>query len=428
MCVLLASTIFLCFKQFKNNNWNRCISSDGKGYYAYLPAIFIYHDLQYNFVNSYESKYYLPENKVNFTIDYNSKKVNKYWLGTALLMSPFFLIAHFVSTILSLPNDGYSFIYQAMVAFAAVFYTLLGLFFIRKLLLLYYVKEIEILITLFALVFATNLFYYTVAEPSMSHVYSFFVISSFVFWTKKFYQTFKEKCFIYAIVSLAIIILIRPSNGLIVFSIPFLAGDIQNFKKSFIALKLLRLLPWFGLALLMIFLQLFYYKISVGNYIVYSYGSEKFNFLNPHLFEFLFSYRRGLFIYAPVLFLSILGFKFLYKISTFQTMALALFLFIVIYILSSWWMWYYGGGFGMRPMIDFYVFFAILLASFLKANFENKLFKFLSLISLIICVLLAQIQTYQRVNFILPWDGINKEIYWKIFLKTDSSYIGKYSS
>jgi len=185
MSVLLASTIFLCFKQFKNSNWNRCISSDGKGYYAYLPAVFIYHDLQFNFVDDYEKKYYQPENKVKFTIDYNHKKVNKYWLGTAVLMSPFFAVAHTLTTLSNLPNDGYSFIYQAMIAIAASFYLLLGLYFMRKLLLLYHCKEIEIFISLFAIVFATNLFYYTVAEPSMSHVYSFFVVSAFVYFSKK---------------------------------------------------------------------------------------------------------------------------------------------------------------------------------------------------------------------------------------------------
>jgi len=68
ICVIIACTIFLCFKQLKDNNWNRCISSDGKGYYAYLPAIFIYHDLQFQFVEQYETKYYNEENKVDLIV------------------------------------------------------------------------------------------------------------------------------------------------------------------------------------------------------------------------------------------------------------------------------------------------------------------------------------------------------------------------
>ena len=33
-----------------DGRWSRIVTSDGNGYYAYLPAIFIYHDLQYNFI------------------------------------------------------------------------------------------------------------------------------------------------------------------------------------------------------------------------------------------------------------------------------------------------------------------------------------------------------------------------------------------
>ena len=91
-------------------------------------------------------------------------------------------------------------------------------------------------------------------------------------------------------------------------------------------------------------------------------------------------------------------------------------------------MWFYGGGFGMRPVIDFYVFFAILLSLLIKLSFEKKSLKWISTIAIAICIFIAQIQTYQKVNFILPWDGINKEIYWQLFLKTDPAFIGKYNS
>jgi hypothetical protein len=315
-----------------------------------------------------------------------------------------------------------------MIAMAAIFYLLLGLFFIRKLLLLYSCKEIEIFLSLFAIVFATNLFYYTVAEPSMSHVYSFFAVSAFVYFGKQCFQTFNSKYLGYTITSLAIIVLIRPSNGFVIFALPFLASDINNLIKSFQSMRISKLIPALGLALLLVLLQLFYYKTSVDNYFLYSYGYEKFNFLHPHFIDFLFSYRRGMFVYSPLLLLCLLGFIPVFKQSTYQTIALFLFLFLMIFILSSWWMWYYGGGFGMRPVIDFYVFFALLLALFIKYSFEIKWLKTTSTILVAICLYIALIQTYQKVNFIMPWDGINKEIYWKIFLKTDPAFIGKYNS
>lgn len=425
---IFSCTIFLCFKQLKNNNWNRCISSDGKGYYAYLPAIFIYHDLQYKFVDQYEKKYYQPENKVNFTSTINNKKVNKYWVGTALLMSPFFSIAHILAQVLNLPYDGYSFIYQTLIAIGACFYLLIGLFFMRKLLQLFAFKELEIFIALFSIVFATNLFYYTVAEPSMSHVYSMAAISVFAYFLKRFFISKETKYLKQAILLLGVVILIRPSNAIVVFALPFLAGSLNSLKETFKAISFKKLLPIWVIFFLLISLQLIYYKLAIGQFLIYSYGNEKFNFLAPHLFDFIFSYRRGMFVYAPILLLAIFGCIPLLKKSLFQAVSLITFILVIIYILSSWWMWYYGGGFGMRPVIDFFVFFVIPLTFLIQYIIQKRYLKWLGYGVIISCIFLAQIQTYQKVNFILPWDGMNKEIYWKIFLKTDSTYIGKYTN
>jgi len=427
ICVIIACTIFLCFKQLKDNNWNRCISSDGKGYYAYLPAIFIYHDLQFQFVEQYETKYYNEENKVDFTNDINNAQVNKYWMGAAVLMSPFFFLAHGLASLFDFKSDGYSFIYQMMIAVAAVFYLLLGLYFMRKLLLLYFCSDFEIFIASFAIVFATNLFYYTVAEPSISHVYSFASICTFVYFVKKYFNTFNIKCFKIAILLLAVILLIRPSNFIVLLSLPFMAGSFNNFKLSFKNNKLFMIIPSLVIAALILSFQFIYYKQVAGSFFVYSYGIEKFNFFDPHYFDFLFSYRRGVFVYAPILLVALLGFYNMSQKSSFQAKSLGVFLIIVVYILSSWWMWYYGGGFGMRPMIDFYVFFTIPLALLIQRWNKNKWFKMIGLFTITACIIVAQIQTYQKVNFILPWDGINKEIYWKIFLKTNPTYIGKYT-
>lgn len=424
--VFLACVIFLSFKQFKNNNWNRCITSDGKGYYAYLPAVIIYHDLQFEFTELYEAKYYKPENFVKFTNEIEGKNVNKYWIGTALLMSPFFLIAHILAPVFNQVIDGYSFIYQMTIAIAACFYLLLGLFYLRKLLLHYQFKEQVIFVAIFSIVFGTNLFYYTVAEPSMSHVYSFSLICMFAYFAQRYFQTLNSKYLNYLIVVLAFIILIRPTNLLVILSLPFFSQTWSNLKITFSSLKPNKLLPIVLVFVALLSLQAIYYKLAVGSFFVFSYGHEHFNFLHPHVFDFLFSYRRGLFLYAPLLLIASFGLVQIAKKSMFQSITLLLFLVIVIYVLSSWWMWYYGGGFGMRPMIDFFAFFTILLATLIQRFYEFQWTKKLMFTVFGSCIMLSQIQTYQKVNFILPWDGVNKDIYWKIFLKTNKNYIGKY--
>jgi general stress protein CsbA len=82
----------------------------------------------------------------------------------------------------------------------------------------------------------------------------------------------------------------------------------------------------------------------------------------------------------------------------------------------------------MRPMIDYFVFFAFLLSLLIQRIMNSQKGGYVAMLMLMILCVAAQIQTYQKVNFIMPWDGMNKEIYWKIFLKTDKSYIGKYKA
>ena len=55
--------LLVCLWTSANLNWGKdrqkyVIISDGKGYYAYLPAVFIYHDLNFNFLDSIEANYY----------------------------------------------------------------------------------------------------------------------------------------------------------------------------------------------------------------------------------------------------------------------------------------------------------------------------------------------------------------------------------
>jgi hypothetical protein len=49
---------------------------------------------------------------------------------------------------------------------------------------------------------------------------------------KKYFQNFESKYLSYAIICFAIIVLIRPSNAIVIFAIPFLAGDLNSLKKS----------------------------------------------------------------------------------------------------------------------------------------------------------------------------------------------------
>ena len=406
---------------FKKDYKTGVIESDAKGYYAYLPAIFIYHDLNYRFYYKIEREtYYNPNLYFQYLRAHNNCTVNKYYVGTAICLMPFFLVGHAITHFTELPADGYSYYYTLMVHIGALFYLLLALFGLRKLLRTFTFDEKTIAWVLIAFVFGTNLFYYVVTEFAMSHVYSFAAITWFSFTIRKYFINQEHKYLLYSALLLGIITLIRPVNILIVLSLPFLAdnsGQLISAIKNVFTKSRISVVAAMSF-LLIIAIQLIIYKLSTGQFLVYSYKEEGFNFMNPQIWNFLFSYKKGMFVYTPLLLLSLAGFIYLFKNNRYRFYTLLCFLIILIYVFSSWHMWYYGGSFSQRVMVEFYAFFAILLATAiqqLKSLKAKRLFFGLTILLIVFC----QIQTYQYRRMQIHWSDMNKEKYWEVFLRID---------
>lgn len=403
------------------NFWVGIIEADGKGYYAYLPAIFIYDDLNFDFFDEIEKEKYFHE---NLYYDYRSwahgKVINKYYCGTALAELPFFMIAHLTADVFGYEPDGYSKIYPVLISVAALFYLLIGLLFLNKTLKLFNVNEWQKSIVLLAAVFGTNLFYYTVGEPGMSHIFSFAFISMFIYYSKYYFFSFKVKYIPVLAALLGVIVLIRPINVLIVLIWPFAASSFRSLQKGVVLAfqNYLWLLYGFVIFIAIVSIQLIIYSISTGHFIVDSYGAEGFNFLQPHFFDILFSYRKGLFLYTPIFLVSLSGGYFLWKTSKFEFFSVFGFLLLITYIFSSWWMWYYGGSFSSRIYVEFIPVFMILLSISLKSINTKKLrYLFVSVIMLLIVV--CQIQTFQYRYGFIHWSEMNKEKYWEVFMRID---------
>lgn len=419
--IMLIMTIVNSNLNWGKDHWVGIIEADGKGYYAYLPAIFIYNDLNFGFFEEIEKVKYYDE---NLYYDYRSgaygKVINKYYCGTALAELPFFLIAHLSANLLNYDADGYSKIYPVLISIAALFYLLLGLLYLNSILRFYNINELNKSLVLITAVFGTNLFYYTVGEAGMSHIYSFAFISMFFYYSKQYFSLLQKKyCFVLAIL-LGIIVLIRPLNVLIVLILPFAAGDLRTFSKGIktayanILLLLISLAIFIGI----VFIQLIIYKISTGHFIVDSYGMEGFNFLSSHIYDILFSYKKGLFLYTPIFLVSLTGGYFLWKSSRFEFYSLLGFLAVITYVLSSWWMWYYGGSFSSRVYVEYIPFFMILLAISLN-SIKLKLVKQLYFSMIILLIIVCQIQTFQYRYYHIHWSEMNKEKYWDVFMRVD---------
>lgn len=418
----VAITFFVASNfNFGKDRWTDVIASDGKGYYAYLPAVFIYQDLNFGFFDEIEKeKYYEPSYYFDYRATANNSRINKYYCGTALAQLPFFGMAHAASKLFGYEADGYSKLYAVFLHIATVFYVALGLFFLKGLLQLYEIKKWVIGLVIIACVFGTNLFYYAEVEPSMSHAYSFGFVSWFVFLIKKYSIQKSPKQLLLLGFVFGMIVLIRPVNAMILLSVPFITGSKDSFLTMFrsLASSYKYTILSIVIVLLVFSLQLLYYKLATGSFFVYSYMDEGFNFLQPEFFNILFSYKKGLFLYTPMYLLAFGGLIVLWKRNKWQFSWFLIFFGVITYVLSSWWMWFYGGSFSSRVYVEYLPVFMLLLALGLNA-LQNKWVKSTSIGIICLLIIICQIQIFQYRYGQIHWSDQTKEMYWDNFLRID---------
>lgn len=430
--ILPVNEILLLFAGlFLVNNFigrdDRVIKADGKCYYDYLPATFIYHDLNFKHLDTLVTAY--DDHKVSsdgYIFDKDGRQYCKCFAGTALMQMPFFLNAHLVSSMShKQPADGYSEYYQDAIYHAAWFYALLGLFFLRLSFQFFGVKRFWIFWIQGGVLFASSMLSYIANDSAFGHAYSFALISIFCYLVLT-YSPEKPRRIIALAAVFALIFLVRPTNPMILFFVPFLmilSGQNWSSFQHILSEKMSLVVAVLVFSLI-VFIQPLIWFLQTGHWYISSYGEESFDFSNPHFVDFLFSYRKGFFVYAPWFFIVvILGVIYAMR-EKYYALITSYFLafFALVYILSSWWYWSYGGSYGSRVMIDYYVPMILMLVPFLRASSKWMRGALVSVIPVFAAV--AIIQTYQYKNYILTWDEMTKETYWQVFLKTDKKYIG----
>jgi hypothetical protein len=400
------------------DHWKGILESDAKGYYAYLPATFIYFDPNFGFFEEIETKYPQPLLYYDYRQEVEGSVINKYYLGSALCQSPFFLMAHGF-TLFNDPHnaDGYSKLYQIAVSLSSLFYLWIGLFFIRRSLQLIELQDAWISMLLLSTLFASNLFVYAITDPGYSHIYSFGILSFFLWKCLQFKKEAGLNHIYWLAFAMGLMVLIRPINIMVVFALPFIFGSKEKLVELFQqVLKPKVFLISLFLCLSLMSFQLIFYKLAGGHWWIYSYKEEGFNFLEPHFFDILFSYRKGLFLYTPLYLLSFIGLIKLWSSERFRFWAWLIFFSLLTYILSSWWMWFYGASFSSRVYIEYLPLFILLFAFYLK-GIKRSIIKWTMISILILLTAVCQIQIYQYRHYIIHYSEMTKEKYWEVFLQ-----------
>ena len=403
LCVIFTSN---SWKMFKEYPYQFNYGNDVNQYYSYLPSAVIHDDLSMSYYN--ERGYWL-------VADTNGVPLQKMTMGMSLLYSPFFMVGHTVALNSRYKADGYSKPYSTSLKIGTYLYVTIGLF-LLYLCLLYFFSPVISALSILLIFLSTNLFYYTLCEGEMTHSYLFFLFSVIIFNTIKWFETYKTKNILFLGLAFGMAVLIRPTSALMFVFIVFYALSKTNITdlikaqyKIILASVILFFIP--------LFFQMLYWKIYGGTWMRWSYGEESFYFSSPHIIEFLVGYRKGWLVYTPVMIFAIIGMFLLKKKIPVMKWSIPIISFLAIYILSSWWCWWFGGSFGSRSMVEYYALLIFPLAAFIDKISTIKYLNYSFIFIFGFTIFYNILGTDKKIWSELHWDSMSKESFWYTFSK-----------
>jgi hypothetical protein len=383
---------------------------DAAGYYAYLPAAFIYRDFSFAWSDQEAG---IPRDQ--FVRQAGDYMLNRYPLGPALMQTPFFLVAHAVAKVSEAPANGYSRPYRQALLIGAAFYGTLGLM-LLGLVLSRWFPGYAVMLTLVCLGLGSNLAYYSVHEGMMSHVYSFFLFA-FILWSGLRWREDGQRNMVLLLALAGGLVGATRISNVIILIVPLLWGLGQGVSLRILGRELLRLgwrwIPAPLLFLLPLLPQMLYLREITGSYLFSTYGDEHFLWQDPLFGKVLLSFRKGWLVWSPLMVLGLAGWWRLRHHPGFW--ALTLFVTVNLYVVSSWWCWWYGGGFGMRALIESSAVMAFGMAAALTWLGQQRVRSYVLAILLPWFLALTQLQMHQYGRGIIHWDSMTRQAYWAVF-------------
>jgi hypothetical protein len=397
------------------------IRSDGYSYYVYLPSWFIHHDLTLEGVaadccgGTYSGFTLItrwPE---------TGRWLNVHPIGVALLMLPFFVVAHLLTLWSNLTPDGFSAYYQYAAGLAGLTYMLAGLAILRRVLLRHFRAGV-VLATLVTITFGTNLFHYGTADATFSHAFAFFTIAALLDRTEEWWRrpTVRHAIELGAIA--ALVVLVRHTNGLFLLLVPAY-GVVHVRDVSPVVHRLWQRRQSIAVMsvtfAIVLFPQLLLYKSTTTHWLVSSYTGLGLgiNFTSPHLLQVLFSTQKGLFFWTPVLLFAVAGFAtpvgIAREIRTAALVALA----INTYLISAFSDWQLAASYGHRGFTDSFAIFAVFLASFFEWTAARPSIRRLVAVVTTAAVALSVVQMIQYWLHIIPMWDTTWDQYVHLFLR-----------
>lgn len=388
---------------------------DAMGYYMYLPSILIYKDYkQLNWLPAVEEQYHVLGNGRLYqaSIAPNGNYFYKYLGGVALLQLPFFAAAHYIAPALGYPADGFSLPYQWAVGIAALFYAMLGVIVLRRVLKQYF-NDGMVAITLLLTCLATNFVQYSAADGAQSHIYIFPLYALVLYTTIRWHR---HPQWVWALLTgyiIGLATICRPTEAVMLF-IPLFWGinSRESAKEKWLLIGRYRRHILYAVAggIAGILPQLLYWKSATGKWI-YDVGSA-WDFLTPH-FRVLAGWEKGWFIYTPVTVFFIAGLFFTRRYNFHR--AVLWFCILNIYIIISWRDWQYGGSYSTRALVQSYPVFALSFAAFVQ-HLSTRKYRWLIYPASGYLLAVNLFQTEQYAKAIIHHRDMNRSYYAAVYL------------
>lgn len=207
-----------------------------------------------------------------------------------------------------------------------------------------------------------NFYYYILQELGMLYVYFFFLFGFFVWLMFWFYEQFGWKIFGGMGLLVGLIVFIWLMNILLLFYL-LLFGlcfwvDVREwlfFFRKYLGVLFLVLIVSF----LVFIFQFLYWKYIFGDWFIYFYGEEGFNWLEFWVDMVFFYIKNGWLLFSLMVGLVIIG----CLVGMWKNCYNIVFIFFIwlflLYIIFCWWCWWFGGVFGYWQFVEFYVFLVI---------------------------------------------------------------------
>jgi hypothetical protein len=379
------------------------IRSDAFSYYVYLPSWLLHHDASLNAVADDCCGGEFPAWTAIVRWPRTGRWVDAHPIGEALLIAPFFAVAHALTRWSNLSPDGFSLYYQHAAGLAGLGYTIAGLWFLRRLLRRHFTESV-VTGTLAALLFGTSLYHYATFDSVWSHAFSFALVAALLerldAWRP---GRLRDDLVIGALAGL--MILVRHTNIIVPVCLVLAA---RSFRLA---------LTGAGVASLIVLPQLWLYRRATGHWIVSSYGSLGFTFADPHLWGVLGSVTKGAFFWAPLLLAAVAGLAWVPASLRRWRLPSAVILIVHTYVIASWWDWQFGGSYGHRGFVDVYPLLAPGLAAvFAGAGATARQRAAFAAVAVALCAL-SVFQMLQYWHGVLPISDTTWPQYRAAFLR-----------